>query len=301
MPDARSSLAQDLAWRAEAIAFDLVSVLVRALPVEWVSATGGWVFRTFGPLTGPAKIAARNIDLAFPDLSPPDRATLLNDQWDNIGRTFFEFPLTHRLTPTLGRVEVVGAERLAAIARSGKAAVFVSGHLANWEVMAAAIVDAGVRCRMTYRAANNPYVDRSIRKARARYGVELFAPKGGAGSRDLIETLKKGESVAFMNDQKFNAGVAAPFFGRTVHSAGAPTRVALKFGAVLQPMSVERLPGARFRVVVGEPIVLEHTGDRDRDTEAGVRQINAFVEACVRARPAEWFWVHKRWPQENYR
>ena len=301
MSDAEIPLTQDLSWRAEAFAFDLVGALVRPLPIEWVSAAGGWLFRKLGPFTGAAKTAARNIDLAFPDLTLEARAKLLDDQWDNLGRTFFEFPLTDRLTPALGRVEVVGRERLVAVAQSGKAAVLISGHFANWEVMAAAIVDAGVRCRVTYRAANNPYIDKRIIETRARYGVQLFAPKGGSGSRDLLETLKNGQSVAFLNDQKFNTGVAAPFFGRTVHTAGAPTRVALKFGAVMQPMSVERLPGARFRVVVSEPILLEHTGDRDRDTEAGVRKVNAFVEDCVRRRPAEWFWVHKRWPQEDYR
>ena len=179
----------------------------------------------------------------------------------------------------------------------------ISGHFANWELMAAAIVDSGVPCRHHLPRRQQPPYRAPVRiiETRARYGVQLFAPKGGSGSRDLLETLKNGQSVAFLNDQKFNTGVAAPFFGRTVHTAGAPTRVALKFGAVMQPMSVERLPGARFRVVVGEPIALQHTGDRDKDTEAGVKLINAFVEDCVRRRPAEWFWVHKRWPQEDYR
>jgi KDO2-lipid IV(A) lauroyltransferase len=166
--------------------------------------------------------------------------------------------------------------------------------------MAAAIADAGVPARVTYRAANNPYFDKRIIEARAQYGVKMFAPKGGMGSRDLIETLQKGESVTFLNDQKFNNGVPAPFFGRTVHTAGASTRMALKFGAVVQPMSVQRLPGARFRVVIAEPMVLENTGDREKDVEAGVRRINAFIEARVRERPAEWWWVHKRWPREEY-
>ena len=43
------------------------------------------------------------------------------------------------------------------------------------------------------------------------------------------------------------------------------------------------------------------TGDREADIEAGVRRINAFIEERVRARPDEWFWVHKRWPGEMYR
>jgi KDO2-lipid IV(A) lauroyltransferase len=197
-------LGRDLAWRLEALGFDVLSAVVRLFPVEWVSGVGGRLFRWLGPLTPSAKIAERNIDIAFPDLQPADRKALLAAQWDNLGRTFFEFPLTDRLTPATGRVEVVGRERLLAIARSGKPAILISGHFANWEVMAAAIVDAGVRARVTYRAANNPYIDRRIIEARARYGVRMFAPKGGLGSRDLIETLHKGESVTFLNDQKFN-------------------------------------------------------------------------------------------------
>ena len=253
-----------------------------------------------GRYTRSARIAARNIELAFPDWTAEERAALLDAQWDSLGRTFFEFPFTDRLTPAKGRVEVVGRERLVAIAGADKPAILVSGHFANWEVMAAAIVDAGVPCRVTYRAANNPYFDRRIVEARARYGVTLFAPKGGIGSRDLLKTLKSGQSVSFLNDQKFNGGVAAPFFGRTVHTAGAFTRVALRFGAVLQPMWVERLPGARFRVTVDEPITLVKTGDREADVRAGVAAINAYVEERIRRRPAAWFWVHKRWPDADY-
>ncbi len=300
MSDPRPTLVRDLTWRLQALGFDVVSAIVRLFPVEWISGLGGWMFRWLGPLTPSARIASRNIDLAFPDLTPEAKAALMAEQWDNLGRTFFEFPLTDRLTPAKGRVEVVGRERLVEIARSGKPAILISGHFANWEVMAAAIVDAGIPARVTYRAANNPYIDKRIIEARARYGVQMFAPKGGSGSRGLIETLQKGESVTFLNDQKFNNGVAAPFFGRTVHTAGASTRIALRFGAVMQPMSVQRLPGARFRVVVSEPLALVKTGDRDRDVEAGVRQINGFVEDRVRERPAEWFWVHKRWPRTEY-
>src|SRR5690606_38104586 len=129
----------------------------------------------------------------------------------------------------------------------------------------------------------------------------LFAPKGGEGARELLEALQRGESVALMNDQKFNGGIAAPLFGLAAYTAPGPSRLALRFGAVLQPMSVQRKRKARFRVVVHEPIRLENTGARQADLEAGVRKVNAFVEDRIRERPAEWFWVHKRWPNEVYK
>jgi lauroyl/myristoyl acyltransferase len=293
------TVAERIGWRIEALAYDLVAGLLRALPVDWASAFGGWLFRTLGPLTPVHRTASDNIRLAFPKISDREHARLLNAQWDNVGRAFAEFPLMDRIRPETGRVEVVNAERLAQIRDTGEPVVFISGHFANWEVMPATIVESGVTCLMTYRAMNNPLIDQRVKAGRASYGVELFAPKGEA-TRDLMAALSKGQSVALMNDQKFNAGLALPFFGHLAHTAPGPSRLALKYDAPLQTMSVQRTRGARYRVVVHEPIDLEQTGDRAKDIETAVRRVNAWVEERVRERPEEWFWVHKRWPKETY-
>lgn len=300
MSEAKISIQQDLVWRLEAVGFDIFTTLFRLLPVDWASAMGGAVLRGLGPLSGAHKVADRNLRLAFPQMPQAERERVLKAQWDSLGRTFAEFSLMDRILPSTGRVEVVNIERLHKIAAERLPVVFISGHLSNWEVMPAAIVDSGVTCQMTYRAANNPYVDDRIKKSRFRYGVRLFAPKGGDGARELLEAMGRGESVALMNDQKFNGGVAAPFFGHLAHTAPGPTRLALRFGTVLQPMSVQRTKGARFRVVVHDPITVPRTGDRTADIEAGVRLVNAFMEDRVRERPEEWFWVHKRWPNSVY-
>ena len=296
----RPSFSRDLVWRLEALGFDIFTFLFRLLPTDAASWLGGALVTLVGPLSGSHKIARRNLLIAFPEKDEAWRRDMLKRQWEGLGRSFAEFTFMDRIRPSTGRVELVNGERLAEIARTKTPVVFVSGHLSNWEVMPAAIVDAGVICQMTYRAANNPYVDDRIKKSRERYGVRLFAPKGGEGARELLAAMERGESVALMNDQKFNGGVAAPFFGKLAHTAAGPSRLALRFGTVLQPMSVQRTKGARFRAVVHEPIVLVKTGDRAADLEAGVRQVNAFMETRIRERPEEWFWVHKRWANEVY-
>jgi Kdo2-lipid IVA lauroyltransferase/acyltransferase len=300
-PPRKPSLLLQLGWRVECLAFDAYSAVNRLLPVEWMSAFGGWVLKTLGPLTGTHRIAERNLRIAFPDMPPPERERLLKLQWESLGRYFGEFPQVDRLTPAAGRVEVVGGERLEAIAKSGQPVVLISGHFANFEVMAAVIMHYGVNCNVTYRAANNPYIDKRIIEARESYGVKLFAPKGGDGSREILEGFKHGWSVSFLNDQKFNQGIPVPLFGAPAHTAHAPTRLAMKVGTYLQPMSVQRLPGARFRVTLHEPIVPEKTGDKSADIEAGVRRVNAFIEARVREHPEDWWWVHKRWPNAAYK
>lgn len=297
---ARSRGWRDFGWRVEAGLFDLFSAVFRLMPVDAASAAGAGLLKLIGPLSPAHRTAARNIAIAFPEMPEPERRRLLRAQWDNVGRLFAEFPLTDRLTPASGRVEIVGGERLEAIAREHRAAVLISGHFSNWEIMAAAIVHLGVDCQITYRAANNPGIDRRIIEARRRYGVKLLAPKGGDGSREILDAMKSGQSVAFLNDQKFNGGVTAPFFGRPVQTAPGPTRMALRFDAPIIPMSVERTQGARFRVVVHPPLEFARTGDRAADIRAGVEAVNAFMEARVRERPAELFWVHKRWPAAEY-
>ena len=296
----RPPFTQDLIWRLEAFGFDLLGLFFRLMPLELASRLGGAALRVIGPLSGAQKTVERNLRIAFPDMGKAERDRLVAAQWDNLGRLTAEFQLMHKLTPAAGRVEIVGGEHLTAVAQSGKPAVLISGHFSNWEVMAAVIVHLGVRCDVTYRAANNPYIDARIIETRRRYGVQLMAPKGESGSREVIKAMKDGVSVALLNDQKFNQGVALPFFGVIAHTAPGPTRFALKFSCPMIPMCVERTEGARFRVTIYPSIAPPDTGDRTGDIEQGVRNVNAFIEARVRERPDQWFWTHKRWPAEAY-
>ena len=300
MSTKRASWLQDLAWRIEAIFYDLFVFVIRALPVDTASDLGGWLLKTIGPITPIQTLVKRNLELAFPEQDETWKSRVIKAQWDNVGRTFAEFAIMDRIRIDNGRVIVENIERLHEISQNKQPVVFISGHFANWEVMPAVIVDSGVDCLMTYRAANNPYVDERIRHGRARYGVKLFAPKGGDGAKELLVGMGKGQSVALMNDQKFNRGVVTPFFGHEADTAPGPTRLAQKFGAPLQLMTVERLHKARFKVKVHSPFTVIDKPDRALAIEATVCQISALIEAQVRAKPEEWFWVHKRWPNRVY-
>ena len=290
---------QDVIWRLEAVGFQALFAFLRLLGVERASALGGWLLRTLGPLTGTQKTVMRNLRIAFPEMPPDRREALAREQWDRTGRTFAELAVMDQLTPAGGRVEVVGMERLHALRDSGRPAVLISGHLANFEVMAAVIMASGVPCQVTYRAANNPYVDAQIRKSRERYGIRLFAPKGD-GTRDLLAGMKRGDSIARLVDQKYNQGPEVEFFGQPVNASPGAARLALKFGTVMQPLSVVRLPGARFRVTAHEPITVRETEDKAAAVLAGIQAANRFVEDRVREVPEDWFWVHKRWPDRVY-
>jgi len=297
------SLKQRIIWRLEAFAYDGVSCLFALIPFAGLSKIGGKTLRLIGPLTSKQKIVRRNIEIAFPDMNEAERRALITAQWDNIGRLFFEFLALHRLKVFVpnSRITVEGLEKL----DQHKPAVMISGHFANWEVMAMVFAQYGQRAdfpsHVTYRKINNPYIDARIQKQRQAYGIQLLVQKSGArGARELIQALKDGESVALLNDQKFNEGLSVPLFGTPAMTASGPVRLALKSGRPLLPMCVSR-KGARFHVKIFDPIELEKTGDRAADLYAGVEKVNQFIEARILDTPDQWFWVHRRWPKAQYR
>ncbi len=300
--DNRSTFQQRMVWRFEALAWDVIYWWpMKALGADRASNFLGWLFKTIGPLFSQNKTVHRNLQLAFPDMAPEEREYIAKQSWESVGRTAGELPHLPKIHPYEGdRVKVTGVEHLDGIENSDRGAVFATGHFANWEVMAAAICCRPVDCLITYRALNNPYIDRRLNKVRHDYGIGVLTPKG-AGTRELMRALSAGRAVALMNDQKFNEGLAIPFFGYNAMTAQGPSRLALKYDVPIVPISTRRTGPARFEVTVHPPFIPEKTGNAEADLIACVKRISAFVEQEVRENPGQWFWQHRRWPKDAWK
>lgn len=293
---------QSFVKRIESWAFHAYWNQISAMPLDKASDAGSSFARRLGPLTSAQRTARYNLRLVFPKITLAEEREMLDAMWDNLGRVVGEFPhlAQMRLFAPDSRVEIEGLDILDRYVGTGKAGVFISGHFANWEVMPAAIVRRGVDCRVTYRPANNIWVDDTIVRARADYGVRLFAPKGANGGVSLMRILAKGGSVAMMNDQKYETGVEAKFFGYNCKTADGPARLAHRFKAPLQTMTIKRLTGANFKVEVQEPIMMDFNAPLDEAVVTTVHQINAFMEDAILKAPEQWFWVHARWPKQAW-
>ncbi len=300
--DNRSTLGQRIGWRIEAIAWDVLYWWpMKLLGPDRASNTAGWIVKKLARFLSQDKTAKRNLRLAFPDWSEEEIERTAAAAWESAGRTAGELPHLPKIHPYEGnRVEVVHPERLDAVETGKTGAVFISGHFANWEVMAAVICKRPVDCLVTYRALNNPHIDRRINKVRHDYGIGVLAPKG-LGTRELMRALGAGRSVALMNDQKFNKGLAIPFFGHDAMTAPGPARLALKYDVPIIPVSTVRTGPARFRVTIHEPIQPAPGLDGDAAVRDCVEKITHFIEAEVRANPGQWFWQHRRWPKKAWK
>jgi KDO2-lipid IV(A) lauroyltransferase len=265
------------------------------LPVDRASALGAYVGRTLMTRTRFSRRALRNLKYAMPENSDAENRRIISAMWDNLGRALAEYPhLAEICSPDSGRVEVVNGAVLAGLRTDGRPGIVFGGHFGNWEVGPAMIHQlVGPSLLSIYRAANNPLIDRLMRRMR---GSQQAVPKGAEGGREVLRHLRRDGHLGILVDQKLNDGIAVPFFGHDAMTAPAIARLGLRFECPLVPARLERLDGARFRLTILPPIEVEGTGDAPQDVLAAMTRINALIETWVRAKPEQWLWVHRRWP-----
>lgn len=291
-----------LSERLEAAAVAGALRLVRGLGPVAASNLGGAVARAIGPRLPVSRIAYANLRAAMPELDEAERLRVVRGVWDNVGRTACELPHLGALGPTASGPgwEVEGEENLRALREQGGPAIFFSGHIANWEVLLAAPAAHGLPTAVLYRAAGNPAVDRVITGLRRQaIGSDVpMIPKGAAGAKQALAHLQAGGRLSLLMDQKMNDGIEARFFGRPAMTAPALAALALRFRCPVIPAYVQRLAPARFRVTCEPPLTLPDTGNRRADMATLTQQVNDRLEAWIRERPADWLWLHRRWPKE---
>ncbi|MDP6785888.1 MAG: lipid A biosynthesis lauroyl acyltransferase [Rhodospirillales bacterium] len=268
-----------------------------ALPLDAASSLGGWLARAIGPRLGLTRRAVVNLERAFPEKSSSEIKAIVRGMWENLGRVAAEYPHLDEIEiyGDDDRVTVRGAENVDLLRNDGRPGIFFSAHIGNWEIVSLAATQRGLPLDRVYRAANNRLVEWLYRRGRAAVEGALI-PKGPAGARQLLRSLKDGKHPGMLVDQKMNDGIAVPFFGRDAMTAPALAELALRFDCPVVPARIERLEGARFLITIYPPLDLDATGDRPTDVAAAMVKVNAIIENWVRQHPEQWLWLHNRWP-----
>jgi len=302
MSDAAEQLSLDVKLRygAEAALFFFFIGLFRVMGISAASAVGGFIGReVFYRMGGTMKRARANLRAAYPGMPDAEIDATVREMCDNLGRTVAEYAHFDKFSVENGRFELVGAEIIERLLKTGKGVIFISGHFANWEMMLLMARQIGLDGGVVYRPVNNIYIDRWMARKRAKYGPSELISKGAQGTRRIFTLLRGGKCVYILVDQKTNEGLPVPFFGRVAMTTPAPAALALKLGAFLLPARNERLGGSRFRMTVTEPLEFVPSGDHDQDVFDLTQKINDTIEQSVRKRPSQWLWIHRRWPKEG--
>ncbi len=198
----------------------------------------------------------------------------------------------------LERSEVVGLENLTAPLGPAGGSVLVTGHCGNWEWLNLALGAAGVAMTVAAREVYDPRLDDIIQRLRGRFGGETVLRGQGAGQR-LSRALRDGRVLGLLIDQDIDApGAFVEFFNRPAWTPSGAAILALRSRRPLVPGFARRLPDGTFRLTFEPAIVPESTGDLEADAARTTAVLTARIEAWVRAEPAQWVWMHRRWRRQ---
>jgi len=294
-----------LLHRAEYVVARLALAALSSLPAAMASNLAGWVARAIGPRLPVSRVADNNLALALPRLTTGERATIIVDVWDNLGRTLGEFPHLHRLqqnTESGPGWSISNAEALEIVRAKGKPVIFFSGHIGNWEMLPPVVARHGLPFASFYRAAGNPLINRLIIALRSRamgVGTPMFA-KGAKGARLALRHLAQGHHLGILGDQKMNDGIECRFFNLPAMTASAAAAFAVKYDCPIVTGRIVRLGPARLHLEVG-PVLYPNLGARRTDEIGSLTQrLNDQLERWITEKPGSWLWLHRRWPNELY-
>lgn len=193
-------------------------------------------------------------------------------------------------------VEIEGAEILERRKGETKGVVSFSGHFGNWEVLGA-YLGANLRVSPVVKTLHSPEWQEVTENMRRKHGMTPIHVAGGATLKAALDALRNGHAVNFLMDQDMGVeGLFVPFFGTLASTPATPAALALKTGCHVYPAFIVRLGPGRHRVEIKETIdPAQFTGTRDERIVALTKRMTAEIEDMVRAHPAQYFWVHRRW------
>ena len=253
---------------------------------------GNSIGRLFGPIFRSRKLIENNLSQSG-IVNKKNYNSIISKIYGNYGRILAEYPFlkAFRNNKLNKFIEIDGLENLNKIKREKRRAVFISGHFNNFELMALQIEKAGINLCAIYRPLNNVFLNKTMEEIRENFICKNQIKKGRSGTRQIIENIKKGNSVALMIDQRVREGIKINFFGKPASTTTIPAQLIKKYKCDLVPIYIERRKNNYFKMFVSEPIKIGSNKSIKEITE----HLNKILERMILKNIDQWIWTHDRW------
>lgn len=288
---------RDRVWRFEGETLARLWRTLGAGDVDAASNRGERLLRLGGPWLRKHQHVLVNLQTAFPHWSRREVEAMAPRVWGTLGRVLAEYACLDRICdPASDRVRVVDLGGIDHVRRSGRPAIYVAPHLANWNLLPVAASRSGIQLTVVFRRQSNPVIEALMSSWQAALGCGFV--EVGEASRGLLRELRAGRSVGLLMDQRYDGGgEKVPFFGVPANTTLVPARLALRLGVPLIPARIERRDGARFLITVHRPIAPEAGLTPEAAARDMTAQVNALFARWIAAAPDQWLCVKRRWPR----
>ena len=114
-----------------------------------------FLFTLIGPIFKSKKILDHNLNIFINIVPLADKKLIINNMWKNYGKTFVEYIFLNRFRKKNSHITLTGEENLSPLIKKNKPVIFISGHLANFELMSMEITKKNIPLATIYRPLNN--------------------------------------------------------------------------------------------------------------------------------------------------
>ena len=239
------------------------------------------------------RVVKTNLRLCFPQLSSAEIDSLSKQHWRLLGRSLVEKSIIWcGSSKQLGKmIEVKSAVDLT----SKKPRILVNMHFTGIEgsiiLSALSKEKHWPRTSGFFQKMKNPFFNKKIIDWRNRFGGNSIDRQGNA--KAIIREIRNGDFIIIAPD--IDLGIKdsefVPFFGIQTNTITAVSRLAKITGAEVCMMTTTlKADGSGYLCEISKPL----ENFPGPDPKADTARLNACFEHEIRLRPAEYYWVHKR-------
>jgi len=231
--------------------------------------------------------------------------------WGSVYRVFYnfcDFVVSYCYVPRASHQELLamlshpdrGEAIIEAALGGGRGLVVWTAHVANWEFASRLLELHGRPVKVARVVERDNPAERQLRDLMTNERLTAIDLLDPLASIRLLHALRAGEIVAMQGDRVFRGkGLVAPFFGRPTVFPPGPFHLAHAAGVAVVPGLVARTGWLRYRMIVGEPLPLDHAKDRDAAVGEALASGVSFLEAHLRRWHCQWLNFYDFWPADR--
>ncbi len=256
---------------------------------------GGWVHR----IDRKHRVrSSANIAACFPHWSAEQVDQTAEASIQHLLQLAFEVVQAPRLLHRDGwshRLELKNLGPALTLLNAKQPVILVTGHIGNWEILGYLLATLGYRVDAIARPLDNPLLNDWLLGIREGKGLSIIT-KWDATDR-MLDTLQRGGALGFIADQNAGEkGLFVPFFNRLASTYKSIGLLAMNQRVPIVCGYAHRIgPGFRYEVGVNDIITPEDWANQPDPLYYITARYCRAMEHMVRLRPAQYFWMHRRW------
>jgi len=237
-----------------------------------------------------SRIAAINLDLAQPLLSPQQQRDLLEKSFEHVGMGIMEmaFSWWSPAERFNSRMHIKGLHNLKQAESLNKGIIFVTGHFTTPDILFRFIGNR-LPTMNIFNPHQNEFIDRCIRAYRKRNSLAILNHEDIA---QITRTLKNKDSLLLNHDEEplHKQIVFSPFFKVPAATNTAVHRFARMTGAAVVPVLAVREDDLNgYKIIFEAPLQ-----NFPRDAETDCQRLNQIIERWIDKYPEQYDWSQPR-------